>query len=234
MPDKNSTSYTLYYATGVIVVIATLLAVFSEGLKPLQEKNIAFDKKTKILKSVGIVDKEVADSIYNNYIKEIVIDMNGNEIEGVLAFDVDLKKERKKEPEDRLLPLYVFANDEGGNYYIMPVQGIGLWGPISGYIALKEDFSTVYGASFDHEKETPGLGAKIKDTKWFPKQFEGKKILDEKGNFTSITVKKNAKVLDDHTVSAIAGATVTSAGVDKMLKEYSQMYLSYFEKLKLQ
>ncbi len=69
--------------------------------------------------------------------------------------------------------------------------GRGLWGPVYGNLALEEDFNTVAGSMFGHDKETPGLGAEIENTE-FEVQFIGKKIFDENGNFTSIKVLKGA------------------------------------------
>ena len=44
---------------------------------------------------------------------------------------------------------------------------MGLWGGISGYIAINADQNFIYGVYFNHEGETAGLGAEIKDNqKW--------------------------------------------------------------------
>ena len=55
-----------------------------------------------------------------------------------------------------------------------PIYGAGLWGPIWGYISFEPDNVTMAGAYFDHESETAGLGAKIKDDPTFQAQFVGK------------------------------------------------------------
>ncbi|MCH8903172.1 MAG: NADH:ubiquinone reductase (Na(+)-transporting) subunit C [Bacteroidetes bacterium] len=232
MADTNSTNYTLTYAAGLIVMVALALAFASEYLKPIQAINIAFDKKTKILQSVGIIDKERAEEIYNAQIEELVVNMHGDLVDSVQAFDINLKREAKKSPEDRLLPLYVFTKDDSSQAYIIPMRGSGLWGPISGFIAIDDDFNTIYGAAFNHDKETPGLGAEIKDNPWFRDQFPGRKLFDDEGNFVSVSVKKNATV-DDHTVNSVSGATITSKGVDEMIRIYAQLYLSYFDKIKI-
>ena len=56
--------------------------------------------------------------------------------------------------------------------------GTGLWGPIWGYVALNEDMKSIYGASFDHKSETPGLGAEIKEP-FFEDTFIDKEIYEE-------------------------------------------------------
>jgi Na+-transporting NADH:ubiquinone oxidoreductase subunit C len=66
---------------------------------------------------------------------------------------------------------------EEGLKYIFPLRGAGLWGPIWGYIALYEDLNTIFGANFDHQGETPGIGRRNFDTRVFQEPFKGKKYL---------------------------------------------------------
>lgn len=131
----------------------------------------------------------------------------------------------------RLLPVYVCQKDTS-KYYILPLRGKGLWGPIWGYIALQSDLNTVYGAVFDDADETPGLGAQISQS-WFQKNFVGKKIFDNKGNFTSIeVVKGGAPPTDIHGVDAISGGTITSKGVQAMLYDCLSSYVNFIDKLR--
>ncbi len=130
----------------------------------------------------------------------------------------------------RELPVYVCKKD-GKDYYIFPVRGKGLWGPIWGYISLEDDFNTIYGANFDHESETPGLGAEIKK-QWFQDNFKGKKIFED-GKFVSIqVVKGGAPAGDVHGVDAISGATITSKGVQAMIQDCLSGYLTFIENQK--
>ncbi len=114
------------------------------------------------------------------------------------------------------------------------MRGVGLWGPIWGYISLESDFNTVHGAFFDHKGETPGLGAEIAE-KSFQQQFEGKKIYNNDNSFVSVNVMKAAEKseLDPvNRVDAISGGTITSKGTDAMLKNCIEPYLAYFGKIK--
>ena len=88
-----------------------------------------------------------------------MINENG-EIIGNNAFAISIAAESKVAPAERNLPLYICEID-GTKKYIIPLYGAGLWGPIWGYLSLNEDGSTIYGAYFDHQGETPGLGAEI-------------------------------------------------------------------------
>ena len=89
------------------------------------------------------------------------------------------------------MEVYV-ANINGATKYILPLSGKGLWGGIGGYLALDEDKNTIYGVNFNHESETPGLGAKIVEPE-FRSQFEGKHIRNAEGAVVSVAVLKAGK-----------------------------------------
>ena len=229
--DINKNSYTVVFASIMVIIVAAALAYAAIGLKPFQDSNIVLEKKQNILNSVGItIDRENAEAKYSEYIKsEIVLNNKGEEVEGS-AFDIDLSKEMKKDVNTQLLPLFISQID-GATSYIIPLRGKGLWGPIWGFIALKDDLTTVYGAVFDHKGETPGLGAEINQP-FFQEPFAGKTIF-EGLNFTSIKVVKVGYSKGDmHAVDGISGGTITSDGVTDMLSERLSMYLAYFEKIK--
>ena len=229
--DINKNSFTFGFIIIMVVIVAALLSVAYIKLKPYQDRNIELEKKQNILSSVGItVDRDNAEAKYSTYIKsEIVLNNKGEEVEGS-AFDVDLGKEIKKDVNTQLLPLFISEVD-GATRYIIPLRGKGLWGPIWGFIALEDDLNKVYGAVFDHKKETPGLGAEI-NTPMFQDPFSGKTIFEGEV-FTPIKVIKGGpKEGDMHGVDGISGGTITSNGVSDMLSERLNMYLPYFNKMK--
>ena len=235
MADRNSNKYTLIYASVLVVIVAVLLAIAAIQLGPYQEQNVKLEKMQDILSSIGVESEaKEAEKLFNQYSQEQVVLNNKGELvtSDIKAFDIDLKKEQDKikngQENEQLFPLYIF-NKEGERYYIIPVRGKGLWGPIWGYIALEGDMNTVYGASFDHKGETPGLGAEI-NTAQFQDQFVGKTIFDKSGNFVSVRViKGGASPNDMHGVDAISGGTVTSNGVTEMLQSTLKNYIPYFE-----
>jgi Na+-transporting NADH:ubiquinone oxidoreductase subunit C len=233
--NKNSSGYTFIFASVMVIVVAILLSLAAIGLGPFQEKNVKLEKMQNILASIGVhSEAREAEKLFSQYIKEqVVLNTKGEKVTGSNAFDIDLKKEIDKaksgKADEQLFPLFVF-NKDGKLYYIIPVRGKGLWGPIWGYVALHADKNTVYGASFGHKSETPGLGAEI-NTEEFQKQFVGKKIFDEAGNFVSVKVVKGGAAPEDlHGVDAISGGTITSNGVTEMLKRTLGNYIPYFKK----
>src|SRR5687768_365151 len=233
--NKDSNSFTFGFATVLVVVVAVLLSLAAIVLSPYQAQNIKVEKMQNILSSIGVkTEAKEAEKLFNQYIKEqIVLNSKGERVTNdISVFDIDLKKELDKartgEKEKQLFPLFVFDKD-GKLYYIIPVRGKGLWGPIWGYIALGEDMNTVSGASFGHKAETPGLGAEI-NTEDFQKQFVGEKIFDESGNFVSVKVIKGGAAPEDlHGVDAVSGGTITSNGVTEMLRRTLASYIPYFK-----
>lgn len=229
--DVNSNGYTFTFAAILVVVVAALLSWTSISLQERQEANIAQEKKQNILASIGLsVERTAADAMYEQVIVEEAIIVNGQKSTGadVSAFNVNMADEVKKPVQERKLPLYV-ADNEGSRSYIIPLRGKGLWGPIWGYVALKDDLNTVIGATFDHKAETPGLGAEI-STGIFQDPFSGKQIM-EAGSFVSIEVRKG-DANGPHQVNGISGGTITSVGVDAMLKDCLAGYQSHFDDLR--
>jgi Na+-transporting NADH:ubiquinone oxidoreductase subunit C len=232
---KNSNKYTFLFSSIMVVVVAILLSVAAISLAPFQERNMKVEKMQNILSSVGISsDTKNAEKIFNqNITEQVVLNNKGQVVEGsVPAFDIDLKKEMDKEKtgdaDKELYPLFICKLDSN-IFYIIPVRGKGLWGPIWGYISLEQDMNTVHGVSFGHKSETPGLGAEI-ETPAFQEQFVGKKLFDDEGKFVSVKVIKGGVAPGNlHGVDAVSGATVTSNGVTEMLHRTLGHYMPYFK-----
>ncbi len=235
--DKNSNLYTFIYASILVILVALVLSFTAITLSPMQQRNMEVEKKQNILTSVSIESSvENAEELFSNHIKEsFVVDIKGNKKSGD-AFSTDLKKEMSKDLKDRSFPVFISEKDNKKNI-IIPLLGKGLWGPLWGYISLEKDCNTIFGAVFDHKAETPGLGADI-NKEWFEKPFTGKKFFDKNGNFISITVHKGgkgaAKMAGDleHGVDAISGGTITSKGLEDMVKDCMKNYEEFLKKSK--
>jgi len=206
--------------------------------------------------------RENAAALFSEYVKErMVLDVKGEVVstmDGAVdpqntidPFNIDVQKEYKQkisklvqaykndrkvllekvEAETIQYPLFRCEKD-GKEYFVVPMVGTGLWGPIWGYVSLEKDMKTVFGASFDHKTETPGLGAEIKE-EMFEGQFEGKSIYDPSNAYVSIDVVKGGAPDGDLSgVDAITGGTITSNGVDEMLYRTLAIYDVYFKKMR--
>lgn len=231
------------------VLVALVLSGMSTMLKPTHELNEALYAKKAILAAVQnkigkdpkkMEASEVID-IFNKNIKQEVFDMKGNLVDattveaaghkGGMAENIDMKKEVKKPEADRLLPLYTYT-DGSQKYYIMNVRGKGLWDEIWGNIAFEKDLKTIAGVDFDHTAETPGLGAEIKDNAAWKKQFIGKTIYNDAGEYTSVGVIKGGAKYPEYEVDGISGATITANGVGEMLHRGLQYYKPVIDDLK--
>ena len=191
--NTNSNAYIIIYSAVLVVIVAFLLAFVYQALKPMQDANVALDVKKQILYSLNIrnLDGAEAEAKYAEVVKE------------------------EKENEDNGQKVYECQID-GKNIVVVSLKGMGLWGGISGYLAVDPE-GKVYGAYFNHESETAGLGAEIKDSQEWQEKFIGKKIWDEQGNVVLSVVKKVDN--PESQVDCVTGATLTSNGVDAMLKD---------------
>ena len=190
--NTNSNAYIIIYSTVLVVIVAFLLAFVFQALKPMQDANVALDKKKQILNSLNLrdLDDQTAEATYKETVKE------------------------QKTADGKI---YYLCNVKGQTKYVFPLKGMGLWGGISGFIALNEDGNTVYGAYFNHEGETAGLGAEIKDSRAWQEKFIGKKVFDEQGNVI-LSVQKKVDNPESQ-VDVVTGATLTSNGVSDMLRD---------------
>ncbi len=213
-----SNRYIFIFSAVMVIAVATLLSLAATLLQPRQEKNLEIDKKKSMLASIHVeATRENTEELYDKYIKDsYVINSKGEKVDGVDAFTVVIKNEQSKPLEQQYLPVFNAIPDDGQKLIIIPVEGKGLWGPIFGYLSLQSDMNTIYGVTFDHKGETPGLGAEINETP-FESMFNGKKIYEGE-KFVSVGVLKGgAKDDDPHGVDAISGGTITSKGLEKML-----------------
>jgi Na+-transporting NADH:ubiquinone oxidoreductase subunit C len=241
----DSNLYTIIFATGMVLVVGSLLAFLASSLKPTIDENKRIEKQQNILYAMGVNENDESSAIFvskdkvgeefSKYItKQLVI--QGDKItEDENEYLIDVKKEQtaEKEGKERRLPLFVGEKD-GLTFYIAPIRGKGLWDAVWAYVGMDENM-VIQGAYFDHKGETAGLGANIK-LRFFMDDFIGEHLKKE-GNFKGIAVSKSnndPKNIDkiDNEVDAIAGATITGDGVSAMIKSELRKYVSFFNTLK--
>lgn len=232
MINKQSNLYTIIYIVVLAVVVGAALAFTSLQLADKQRQNADVDKMRQILAAARITPP--SDSVMQAFsqfiIRQEVVNSQGENIPGD-AFDIDVAAQSKLNDAARQLPVFVCRTAGGETKYILPAYGAGLWGPIWGYIAIDADGSTIYGAYFAHQGETPGLGVEI-EKPVFSNQFIGKQII-KGGRFMPVTVvKAGQKPLgDEDYVDGISGGTITSKGVATMLANCLTPYRTFLENL---
>ena len=232
--NKQSNIYTTIYIVVLVLVVGTALASVSLALRDRQQSNADADKMRQIIAAAHTVpEKGRVVEDFNTYITaKTVYNDCGQAIEGADAFTVDVAKQVKLPADSRELPVFTCKTPEGAVKYILPCYGAGLWGPIWGYIAFDADGSTVYGAYFAHQGETPGLGAEIEKPA-FCDQFEGKQLFKDDRFMPIAVVKAGQKPQgDEDYVDGVSGGTVTSKGVGDMLANSLSPYKSFLETLR--
>ncbi len=243
---QRSNTYIIIFSMALTIILGGALSLTSVGLKPLQNKQVELDAKKKILGAVmdisNIQDPNEILDIYNERVRSMVVDINGNELAAdpkgsvYVAEKVNIQKNSKLNPQERAYPIFIFTSESGQvDAYIFPTFGAGLWDWISSYIAFEKDLNTIRGIAFNHKGETPGLGARITEP-GVQGRFVGKKVYDAGGNLLSVKVVKGEGNTDlsDYEVDGLSGATMTTKGINNMLMHYLECYTAFIEKTKSQ
>ena len=240
--NTNNNVYTIIYTTLIVVVVAALLAFVSQSLKERQDANEKAETISQMLTSAQYGTKADLDKLSNKeklakYADEIekafVIDTEGNvlrELEGIEVYSPKALKRQNYNIKGGAnatgaaeIPVFKFKNGRT----VVPIYGAGLWGPIWGYISFEADNATVAGAYFDHESETAGLGAKIKDDPSFQAEFGSANVFDiVKGGAPK---EADGSSVLDNKIDAISGATMTSQGLDAAIDTWLSAYAKYFQ-----
>ena len=117
--------------------------------------------------------------------------------------------------------VYLVKGEEGQvSKIILPISGYGLWSTLYGFVSLEPDLTTIYRIIFYEHAETPGLGGEVDNPNW-RKLWTGKEFFDQEGRY-DFKIIKGVVVTSDpeaiHKGDGLAGATLTSVGVDNMVK----------------
>lgn len=129
--------------------------------------------------------------------------------------------------------------------YVIPINGLGLWNVIYGYLAISANGNDVIGISWYEHSETPGLGGNISEAPW-QALFPGKQIFQSAGNAApdpktaglGVVVVRGrvSEVYGDSpkaksAVDGMAGATLTGNGVTDAYRDVLAQYRPFLIKL---
>jgi Na+-transporting NADH:ubiquinone oxidoreductase subunit C len=261
-----STGYTFGFSAAICVTCSLAVSFAAASLKDIQDTNKARDRRGSILTAFDItgLSGEAIDTAYAEQIRVVIVDGNGtavptdgfgddewsdmmdrvetfrlkDDLSKLLGKSGSLSDEQWTEyREDAILAVYQQVDANGDVIaYAVPVHGVGLWGPIYGYLALQPDVDTVIGATFSAPAETPGLGFEIVNP-GFTGQFPGKEIFQDDGSLASISVVKGGVDLacpgtTEFCVQGVSGATMTSNGVDHMFEGLLTAYKPYLDQIR--
>lgn len=115
--------------------------------------------------------------------------------------------------EEEVASTDLFQTDVNGRtVLIRRFSGPGLWGTVSGVLAVDEPVDQIVGIEITSHNETPGLGGRIEED-WFKDQFRNEAIPNGE-----ITVRKGTGNVDtdssNATVDGITGASLTSKSIE--------------------
>ena len=246
--------YIFGFTTAICIVCSLAVASTSQGLKPLQEINKRWDLRSSILAALDLPEdgsKPVGEQIDQLWDERIVIEVvksgDGKKAEGDeydLDGDGDVDKDdvsaawaKVKGTESAPAIISVYNRVNGGQVEALaiPMRGKGLWGPLSGYLALDARGATVIGATFSAPKETPGLGSEVTADK-FVSQWTGKKLVDGGKSRSVKVVKGSAENICpreiEFCVDGVSGATITSDGVSDMVADTITIYDPFLSTLR--
>ena len=227
----DSTPKTIFVAVTLCLFCSMIVAFAAVNLRPIQVHNKALDKKVNILQVAGLYKEGVDVGAVFSSFEPRIVDMRTGKFtdaidiasfdERAAAKDPSMSSELQEDPasigrKPNFTTVYLLKNKDGSlDKIILPIYGYGLWSTLYGFIALEENGNDIFGLQFYDHAETPGLGAEVDNPRW-KAQWQGKKLRDEAGNLM-IQVAKVAKVKEHH-IDALAGATLTSDGVDNLVR----------------
>ncbi len=237
-PVQHSARRTVGVALAVCLVCSLFVTSAAVMLKPIQIANQVKERQRVLVELAGLTASGLSiESAYRLFDVRMVELASGNFVDDQDTERFDITKAAKDEAQStaltreediaqiqrkpKYLPVYLIHNEAGKlETLILPIYGHGLWSTLYGFIALEGDLRTVKGLRFYQHAETPGLGGEVDNPRWLT-SWEGKVIFDEawqprieliRGSVGSATPDSQ------HKVDGLSGATMTTRGVDNLLK----------------
>jgi len=242
VPQRDSTRYTILFATAVCVVCALLVSVAAVSLQPRQAAAARLYMEKNVLLAAGLLEPgadvtvQEVNHVFDERIRVRLVDLATGELvpEGKMdARGYDQRKARGDPGASHAAPpndagigrlpnlgvVYFIMKGDAIDQIVIPVEGLGMWGTVYGFLALDRDTATVRGLTFYDQKETPGLGGEIGNPKW-QALWRGRKVYDEKWSPSIRVIKGSAGPpdADPHHVDGLSGATVTSNAISRVMR----------------
>jgi Na+-transporting NADH:ubiquinone oxidoreductase subunit C len=257
VPSNDSTQRTLLVAFLLCLVCSVIVSTAAVMLKPLQVANKQKDFKINILRAGGLYDQGIADGksiseMFEKVTTKLVDIDSGKYTDEVELASYDQRK-AAKEPalsdalstkddlakisrREKFAKVYLVENESGLQKIILPIKGYGLWSTLYGFLSLESDLNTVSGLVFYEHFETPGLGGEVDNPKW-KGLWQGKRVYSDAGDVKLTVIKGNVDINTkdpEYKVDGLSGATLTSKGVDNLVKFWmgSMGYAKYLTNLK--
>ena len=229
----DSIPKTIFVAVSLCLAASMIVSTAAVSLRPIQDANRLRDKQLNVLQVSGAYqegeDVAKAFEAFEPHVLELETGEFTDQFDiktfDNLATSADpaLVRALDEDPagigSQMKFQMVYLLRDSSGNLdkVILPIKGYGLWSTLYGFIALEKNGNDIFGLQFYQHGETPGLGAEVDNPRW-KAQWHEKKLFDEEG-ILRINVSKSVSAAGaQHHVDALAGATLTSVGVDNLVK----------------
>lgn len=246
----DSIAKTVVVATVLCLVASMIVSAAAVTLRPVQQANSQRDKQINILEVAGIYEPGTDVAAAFEAFEPHVVDLSTGEFTD--KYDVDTYADLAGSEDPALVRaldedpaglggqmlayqvVYLLRDDAGAiDKVILPVEGYGLWSTLYGFIALEENGNDIFGLQFYQHGETPGLGAEVDNPRW-KALWNGKKLRDDDGTLQITVAKAPPAAGREYYVDALSGATLTSRGVDNLVRFWmgEQGFGPFLERLK--
>jgi Na+-transporting NADH:ubiquinone oxidoreductase subunit C len=235
---------TLVVALAVCIVCSLLVTTAEVSLREFRYKNKKLDRIGNILTAAGIpANRLSAGRMYAERVRPVLVDLLSgkpvpqsafNDVLNIDGFDI---KKLSRHPEygmiiapeadisglrrvPAFMPVYFILEDGVVTSIVLPIYGHGIWSTIYGFIALDRDLTTVRGFTIYEHGETPGLGGEVDNPRW-KSTWKGKQAFDAAGRLRIRVIKGAVDPSQPdaaHQIEGLSGATLTTHGVDKMVR----------------
>ena len=227
----DSIPKTILVAITLCLFCSMIVSLAAVKLKPIQLSNQIRDKQINILQVAGLYFEGMNVEESFTSFEPMIVDINKGLFTDKFnpkdfddlkaASDPLLSVDLKDDPasigrRSNYATVYLLKNKDGTiDKIILPIYGYGLWSTLYGFVALEEDGNEIFGLQFYQHAETPGLGGEVDNPKW-KAQWKGKRLRNKDGDLM-IQVAKTPGPKEHH-IDAIAGATLTSNGVNNLVR----------------
>ena len=234
---NDSTQKTLSVALILCLACSVVVSAAAIVLRPTQAANAALDRKRNIVQVAGLLEAgEDVEAAFET-VERRMVDLETGEFtdkfmdveydQYIAARDPDLSISIP-DGEDiagigrraNVSEVYLVGDGDDFEQIILPVNGLGLWSTLYGFISLESDLKTIAGLKFYDHAETAGLGGEVDNPGWQDK-WKGKLAFDDAGDVKIEVIKGvvSEKTPDSSfKVDGLAGATLTSRGVTQLLR----------------
>lgn len=190
--NKDGFVYTVIFTFIIAFVFVFFLALADQSTKTMVQANQKAAFYEAVLKAAGIEAGEDVEATFHR------------------SFSVE-------NPEE----VDLFQTRIGGEtVYVRRYSGSGLWGTVTGVLAVNGNVDRIIGLEVISHSETPGLGGRI-DEDWFKDQFAGEYIPSGR-----IRINKGTGDVDsdphNQEVDGITGASLTSKSMEIIVNDTIQ------------